>query len=220
MRHPIFDSSGQKAGALVKGVRDIGYTYCCIYSDMGGCFFVTHVPFSAVMGGGPRVSRLSVIDSTGDFELTGQGKKFRLMSSIDLPVDWVGSEIAFYQRNNGRQIFLLTRQGFVLVNTLNRSLIQRVDFEAILSEDSFDMSPKVGILAAAFTVFDRRDPLEGHEIYQHSLCLIDIESGKTLGSHPLPGNEYSHWDVIFDPSGREISVHGKTDAIRFALSAD
>lgn len=43
--HPVSDASNSNVGYLIGGENEIGYTYCCLYSDKSRRFFVSHVRY-------------------------------------------------------------------------------------------------------------------------------------------------------------------------------
>lgn len=205
-RHPIENAAGQKIGALVKGVDRIGYTYACIYSDRAGCFFIAHCPFSAVWGSrSGHDSFISIVEATGEFTITGNGRKFEPTTTLPLPAGFVDNPEIYKTMNDGENLLYVSKKGITFLDLFRRSVASTIPFEELAySTVGFAISPKVNILAVAFSNHNSEDPLTGDWRYRNFVRLYLLDQGAVIGEQELPTNEHKVWNLQFGIDGRSL----------------
>ena len=161
--HPITDSNKSVVGYLIGGVTQIGYTYHSLFSNQGGCFIISHVPFGEVWGNhvGQNSSYISFVQATGEFWLFRKGLKFTITSSINFPKDWVGSELVYRLIGDGRTFLCVTRLGFCLINVLNQSVSIKQLFVDGEKVKGGGLSPNGRILVIITSKWQYSDPIKG-----------------------------------------------------------
>ena len=220
MRHPIRDAQGEKVGALVGGMDTLGYTYRCVYADEAGCFFLTTVPVGVTTQLGNR-SYISVVDMVGELVLTGKGSKFARTHSFSLPDRWVslGTEIVFKLINEGQNLLYLCRYGFCFLDTRRREMLSKVEFgDLSFQACGHALSPKVNLLAVAFSAYREKDVLDGSERYANFIRLYDLDRGLVLGEAPLPGDAREGWSVWFSQDGRKLAAKAGSKEAAYELA--
>lgn len=220
-RHPILDASGNQVGSLIKGVQILGYTYACIYSDRAGCFFIAHCPFSAVWSTPPgHDSYVSIVEATGHFAFSGKGTKFEPIKSLKLPKGFVNDPEIFTLMNDGRNILYVTKKGISFLDVFQRDILSATGFDELsYSTVGFAVSPKVNILAVAFSHHNTDDPLTGDPRYRNFVRLYQLDRGAIIGEQELVGNQYVNWQPTFGNDGRSLKLECKDSQHVFELKA-
>ena len=222
--HPVSDASNSVVGYLVGGVNEIGYTYCCLYSDKSRRFFVSHVPFGMVWGNsdGEKKSFISVIEEVGKFLLFRKGTKFKRTTSFDFQSKWVGSEAIYRFINDDRQLICVSGFGFCLVDVFSLALDVKILFgnEYEHTMTGAALSPNEKILAVTMCEWEFTDPVKDEEVYKNTLGLFDLKSGRMIGGLDLEFKGFvSTSKVSFSSCGSHVSLFIGDKKLFFKLDA-
>lgn len=214
-RHPIQTPNGDTIGFLANGLREIGYTFACLYT--GGCFWIAHHTYVASVSGGG--SAVSLVDETGRFMLK-KGTKYGVIRTFGFGSNWIHDIEAFKKLDDGKHLFYLTKSGFALFDIFSREIAGQVEFASHPSHWSgFALSPKVLTLAIVLCERGQQDPIDGEDRYRSFLRLYDLKSGSVMGETALPGDKHMHWQVQFSENGRLLQVESKSASKVFEMSA-
>lgn len=206
-KHPVLSKDGELLGYLVNAFERIGYTFNSVYVNRAGCFFLTHVPFNVVLGGGPKASFLSIVECNKRF-FWSKLLKFELVKSFRLPEHWVGVGIlAFKLLCDDRFLLFLTQYGYCLIDTINKELLIKVEFrEKGYCISDYALSPRVNLLVLLFSVPCGKDRLDGDQLYQNLVQIYDVEAGAMVGEQFINRAKFEKWRVGFSDDGRTVEV--------------
>jgi len=209
--HPVYDKNDSIVGYLTDGVANIGYTYCCLYSDRANCFFVSHVPFGMVWGNnsGESSSFISVVSATGRFKFFKQGLKYSKGSSFRFPSSWVGSELIYRFIDDGESLLCVSKLGFCVIRVYGPTLATKTlfgnEYEHQLT--GAKLSPNTNILAITLCDWQYTDPIKGEEVYRNTLQIFDIKSGIKLASQDLNiATSINECQIRFNEAGDALNV--------------
>lgn len=215
-KHPIFDAEGNNVGFLVKGAQTLGYTYCCVFVDKANCFYILHVPFSAVWGNSPKLSCISIVSATSEFTRGDKGMKFETIQRFALPNNYVGSgDLAFKLIDDNKYLLQLSQHGFGLIDIDYSRLLSKCEFgDASHSVSDFSLSPNSNLLAIIFSMDDYNDPISGAYKYKNFVRIYNLKTGELFGEktmgNGLLAEECRDWKIKFSDDGGKIEISSKT----------
>ncbi|MBC8756554.1 hypothetical protein H2O64_17915 [Kordia sp. YSTF-M3] len=213
-KHPIYDTLGGIIGYLVGAESQIGYTWGCVYAGAG--FWLTNQTFSATMGGGG--TNISVIADVGNF-LFSSKRKFKLVESFYFEEHSWKSPDVFKLLDDGRELLVITRYGFCVFETFNKTMRSKTYFQSYCDNYDFTISPKVKILAIVSSFNGRKKPIDGEYRYKNSIWLYNLDTGELVGEKTLEIDKSLNWSINFSEDGRKIRVLSDEFSTQFELTS-
>lgn len=214
MRHPVYDDNGNVYGHIGGGMMDIGYTYCCLYSDKGQRFFVSHIHYQG------SKSYISSVEATGRYFFFSRGPKFKRTSFLTFRKEWVGQEKVFKFVDDGEKLLCITNFGLCLINVYNCEFYYNNNFgnEYAHCMTGMSLSPNNNLLAVSLCTWLFTDPVKGKEIYKNEMLIYDLTTGRKLALIDLDCEEDNHVnDISFDKTGELIRILSKHVNVVFRL---
>lgn len=208
-KHALKNPNGDIIGYLVDGASDLCYTYECV--SVRDSLWIAHIP------GVWSPHYLSKITRQGRFWFSDD-YKYKRSKSISIGEGWADYIKCFKLMPDGESIFLLTKKGFLLLDTGTCSLRSHVHFQNLsYCWSNFSVSPRFNLLAICFFQNKGKDIIDDSDIYQNFIRIYGIKTGEILGECILDSTTRQFWEVNFSKDGRKIRVNSDLGTYTYEL---
>jgi hypothetical protein len=120
--------------------------------------------------------------------------------------------------NDGRNLLYVSKNGISFIDMFARDIVSTIGFDELsYSTVGFAVSPKVNVLAVAFSHHNSDDPLTGDWRYRNFVRLYHLDRGNIIGEQELASNQHVVWQPVFGNDGRSLKLEGNDSKYAFEL---